>query len=293
MKKIMALLLILWLLPGRAGAEAEICPAREYAFSGKLKRTYDSETLKYTVETFTMGGALCYLSKIWMADPGKQIRKASSEWKKNLMRPIHLAAKIPQAALVINGSGFVSPVYPGIPENYPGTSPDYYYTPLGSLTVTDGEVYRSLTEVPFTGLTLEEDGLHMYAGVSTETVLAAHPLQTWCFYDECPLIEEDRIIMPEDWTFAAKKARRTVIGRADRNNYLILTVSAEKGIGLTLHRVNRFLTERFDLEWAFNLDGGSSSALLCRAYGKKKMETVTGGSARDADIMAFIELGAE
>ena len=213
-------------------------------------------------------------------------------WKKDILRPYDLAQTIPEAGLIINGSGYVSPVYPWIPEDYPGTGKDYYYTPLGSLTVTDGEVFRNLDGIPYTGLTLEEDGLHMYVGAENEAVLAADPIQTWSFYVECPMQMNGEILTPEDWEFAGKKARRTVIGRADRNNYVLLSVSHEGGIGLTLHEVNEFFREHFELEWLYNLDGGPSSALLARKKGNKRMKTIMGGGARDADIMAFIELPA-
>lgn len=265
-------------------------PPRGYAFSGNVKRNYDSPTLKYTVESFRYKGVLCYLSKIWMQDPGRQIRKATAEWKKNNMLPVHIAAQIPEAALVINGSGYVSPTYPWIPEEYPGESKDYYYTPLGSLTVTDGAVYRNLSDIAYSGLTLEADGLHMYVGEDNEAVLAANPEQTWSFYAECPLIRDNRVIMPEGWSFAERKARRTVIGRADRNNYLVLCVSNNGGTGLTLNDVNQFFLKNFELEWLYNLDGGPSSALLCRGQNRKKLTTIMGGKAKDVDIMAFVEL---
>ena len=77
-----------------------------------------------------------------------------------------------------NGSGFVSPLYPEIPENYPGVSEDYFYTPLGSLTITDGEVFRNLEGVPYYGLALDADGLQMYTGADNGEVLATEPSQT-------------------------------------------------------------------------------------------------------------------
>ena len=78
----------------------------------------------------------------------------------------------------------------------------------------------------------------------------------------------------------------------DANNYLILSVTNEDDtIGLSLHSVNNFFKKYFpDLEWLYNLDGGPSSALLARKQGKPRMRTVAGGRAKDADIMAFIEL---
>lgn len=274
-------------------AEELVCPMREYDFSGNVKRTYDSPSLKYSVESFRYEGVLCYLSKIWVQDPGRQIRKATSEWKKNIKLPVHIAEQIPEAALVINGSGYVSPTYPWIPEDYPGQNKDYYYTPLGSLTVTDGEILRNLDGVPYFGLTLEKDGLHMYTEEDNEIVLAAHPSQTWSFYVECPMIRNNKVITPEGWSFAGRKAKRTVIGRVDRNNYLILSVSDDGGLGLTLQDVNRFFLKHFEMEWLYNLDGGPSSALLCRARNRKKLTTIMGGKAKDADIMAFSELPGE
>ncbi|MBP5726999.1 MAG: hypothetical protein J6Y48_07975, partial [Clostridia bacterium] len=102
--------------------------------------------------------------------------------------------------LAINGSGFVSPQYPEIPDNYPGTSEYYYYTPLGSLTVTDGEVFRNLENVPYYGLALDADGLQMYVNADNEEVLATNPSQTWSFYTNCPMLLDNEDILPAGWT---------------------------------------------------------------------------------------------
>ena len=76
----------------------------------------------------------------------------------------------------------------------------------------------------------------------------------------------------------------------DRNNYLILSVTDDGGFGLTLEDVNRFFLKHFEMEWLYDLDGGPSSALLCRSRNRKKLTTIMGGKAKDADIMAFTEL---
>ena len=275
---------------GEEAPAAESFPPREYDFTHRAYRSYDSETLKYRIETFTVKGCRCYLTKVWMQDPARQIRKATSEWKKNIKLPKEMAAAVPGAALAINGSGYWSPVYPDVPENYPGAVEDYFYTPWGSLTVTDGEVFRNLEELPYCGLTLEADGLHMYTGESTEKVLSANPSQTWCFRDACPMLRGTEVLTPEEWPFAEAKARRTVIARADRNNYLILSVSNEGRAGLTLHEVNEFFLNHLETEWVYDLDGGPSSALLARRKGARKMSRIMGGGAKDIDIMAFTEL---
>ncbi len=276
-----------------AAGEA-VLPPREYEnFTHKAYRSYDSATLKYKIETFKIKGCRCFLVKVWMREPGKQIRKATADWKKNIQLPAAMAKKIPGAALAVNGSGYVSPTYPWIPDNYPGTGKDYYYTPLGSMTVTDGEVFRNLEGVPYSGLTLEADGLHMYTGEENAAVLARNPSQTWSFYVQCPMQRNGEILTPRDWAFAGVRARRTVIGKADRNNYLILSVTDEGGYGLTLHDVNDFFLKYFETEWVYNLDGGPSTALLARKSDKKRLVTIAGGAAKDADVMVFTELQAE
>ena len=106
----------------------------------------------------------------------------------------------------MNGSGYVSPRYPEIPENYPGSSEDYYFTPLGSVTVTNGEVFRNLDGVPYYGLALTEDGLQMYTGADNEAVLAEQPVQTWSFYTSCPMLRNNEDLLPEEWDFADRRA---------------------------------------------------------------------------------------
>lgn len=290
-RKFLCLLLCLMCCVTAALAEepADFFDQAEAESIGRFVRDYDSPTLKYTMEKFLMEGEICYLTRIWVQDPARQIRKATSKWKEDVKTADRLAAKVEGAALAINGSGFVSPLYPWIPENYPGTNEDYYYTPLGSLTVTDGEVFRNLEGVSYYGLALDEDGLQMYVDADNEEVLATSPAQTWSFYIGCPMLRDNEDILPEDWEFADQLASRTVIGRVDKHNYLILTVTRERGKGITLRRASEFFRENFRTEWVYDLDGGQSFALMSRKPGKKRMITIATGGAKIADIMAFTE----
>lgn len=275
-----------------AGTAEEPFPAAEYSWHPKYPIcTYESETLRYSLGKFGACGTTCYLAEVWVADPYRQIGKVSAPWKEAIALPLTMVESVPEIALAVNGSGYVSPVYPWIPDNYPGTNADYYYTPLGSLTVTDGEVYRDLEGVPYYGITLEKDGLQMYTGEENSAVLANEPFQTWSFYVQCPLIRDNESILNIGWSFAERSAMRTVIARTDRNNYLILTVSNSGTAGMTLFEVVDFLLYHYDhIEWAYNLDGGPSSALIYRRAGKKLFHTLWGGKAKDMDILYFKEL---
>ncbi|MBE5804221.1 MAG: phosphodiester glycosidase family protein [Clostridiales bacterium] len=285
MKKLLVLLLLLMLC---VSAAAEPLPPREYSFQGQVKRTYESDTLKFTVERFSYEQTLCYVTKIWMADPGRQIRKATAVWEESLAMPEDMASQVEGAVLAVNGSGYVSPVFPEIPDNYPGGSADYYYTPLGSLTITDGQVFRHLQGVPYYGLTLQQDGLHMHVGENIESILPTEPTQTWSFYEGCPMILDHQSILDESWSFAKARAIRTIIAKMDDNNYILLTVTNEEHYGLSLIQCVALLQERFDPLWAYDLDGGPSSALMCREQ-DGSWKKIFGGRREDADIMAFTE----
>ena len=142
--------------------------------------------------------------------------------------------------------------------------------------------------MPYYGLTLEMDGLHMYNGVDNDTVLMASPTQTWSFYERCPMIQDHQDILDRTWDFANKRAARTIIMRMDANNYVIVTATSSRGI--TLCDAVDWIHEQFDPEWCYDLDGGPSSALISRKVGKKTLKVVYGNKSKDADIMAFTEL---
>ena len=291
MRRLICLVLCLMLAAPAVLAEepASFFDDAEAQKFGKITRTYDSPTLKYTVDKFLLDRELAYITRIWVKEPGRQIRKATSAWQKNVKKPETIAKKIEGVALAVNGSGFVSPLYPWIPEDYPGKGKDYYYTPLGSITVTDGEVLRNLEGVAYYGLALDEDGLQMYVDADNGEVLATNPVQTWSFYVGCPTLRNNEDILPAEWEFADHHASRTMIGRIDRNNYVILTVTKERGKGISLRRGAAFFQEHFNTEWVYNLDGGNSIALLSRKRGKKKLVTIALGGASIVDVMGFIE----
>lgn len=294
MKRVLLWMLAVSFLFGFSASSAEEnYPPQAYTEKGRAIYTYESDHLRIRTTRFMLHNVTAYMSQIWMSDPGRQIRKVTADWETNVMKPVELSPKMPDAVLMTNGSGFISPKYPWIPENYPGVSEDYHFTPLGSLTVTDGTVFRNLLGVPYSGLTLEEDGLQMYIQTDPEEVLSHGILQTWSFYEQCPMMLRNEIILPEDWTFANKRAERTVIAKLNRNNYILLHVSNDGGLGWTLWEACNFLKKRYVTEWVYNLDGGPSSTLIIKKTDTGKKKIVTGGTAKITDMMAFFDLPEE
>lgn len=281
------LLILLCLLP--LCARGEELPLWPYEESGVLVAEHHSDTLSWRIEETQVEGAQVFLSKVCMADAGRQIGKATADWEQNVLSTGEIVLRAPEASLIINASGYVTRVYSWVPENYPGRNSDYFNTPLGSLTVTDGEVFRHLEGVPYYGLTLNTDGLRLHVGEDPAQVLAQQPAQTWSFYEECPVIRDHASILDPDWRFTNTRAMRTIIAKMDDHNYLILTVTrGGKQRGLTMQQCVDYLLAAFDPEWAYNLDGGPSSALMYRDE-EGKLITVWKNGQENADIMYFAE----
>ena len=118
-------------------------------------------------------------------------------------------------------------------------------------------------------------------------MMAQQPTQTWSFYEGCPMINDHVSILDREWSFAIRHAARTIIAKVDANNYVLIT--ATSSVGLTVVDATDFLMKEFDPEWAYDLDGGPSSALLCRNVGKKTLKVLYGGKSKDADVMGFVE----
>ena len=272
----------------------EAYPPETYDFSGKrISARYESDTVRYTIESFTLDSIPCLLTKIWVRDPERQIRKANAPWGESLANPMDLAKQIPETVLATNASGYITKQYPDIPESYPGEPSDYYFTTLGSLVVTDGEILRKLDGVPFYGLALSADGISLYRGADNAMVLASSPRQTWAFFESCAMMVNGEDLLPEegDWPMAKEQHPRVVLARVNRNNYLLLHVPVRQDShGLSLYRINLFFMRNFETEWVYNLDGGHSTTLIYRTREKNaRLTRIAPNRQPVADILCFTD----
>ena len=270
-----------------------VFPPETYAFARRVYSRYESETVICTIESFTLDSIPCLLSKVWVRDPERQIRKVNAPWGQSLANPLNLAKQIPETVLATNASGYITKQYPDIPESYPGDPEDYFFTTLGSLVITDGEVLRNLEGVPFFGLALSKDGITLWQGADNDWVLAASPRQTWAFFEACAMQVGGEDVLPEEgtWPMAKDHYPRSVLARVNRNNYLLLHVpNRDDSHGLSLYRINRFFSRNFETEWVYNLDGGYSTTLIYRPQKKNARLTRLAPNRQPvADILCFTE----
>ena len=106
---ICAVLLLMMVLVGSACAEEIHEPFVWSGVKTKVVRSYESEDLCFTIHRLMIKKrTTCYVTTIWMKEPGRQVKKAAAEWGKSLAAPSKLAKKVPEAAVVINGSGYIN-----------------------------------------------------------------------------------------------------------------------------------------------------------------------------------------
>lgn len=141
-------------------------------------------------------------------------------------------------------------------------------------------MFRCLTGVPYYGLSLTRDGLHMHVGDDPADVLAANPTQTWSFYIECPVIRDHQSILDPNWRFTTAPAMRTIISCIDEHNFILLTVTRDGSRALTMRQCVDYLQSAFDPLWTYNLDGGPSIALYYRLSPEEDWVRVAGGTSR-------------
>ncbi len=82
-----AVMMLLAVLMSAVCAEDACNPQYTYHWTGKAGASYQSETLKYTIETTLINECKCYITKVWMQEPASQIRKATAEWEVGLLLP--------------------------------------------------------------------------------------------------------------------------------------------------------------------------------------------------------------
>ena len=115
-RRLCCLLLAVFACAGAARAEEPaVFPPETYDFAKRQSARYESETLVYSIESFSIDGSLCLLTKLWVRDPQRQIRKVNAPWGTALADPMALVKQIPEAVLSTNASGYIRTLRKAIP----------------------------------------------------------------------------------------------------------------------------------------------------------------------------------
>lgn len=83
-----------------------------YAVQGIEVASHQSDTMHWRIERIEQEGAVCYLTKIYLLDPGTQIRKATANWERDIQYPVDMAAKFPTRRCSSTAAATSAPLFP-------------------------------------------------------------------------------------------------------------------------------------------------------------------------------------
>lgn len=261
-----------------------------YGLKGTAVSTYDSDTLKISVEKVSHSGTTCYVSKVWVKDPTVQLTKCAAKWRKNLQRPSALAKQNSKVVLAVNGSGFYNSSWHSVPHAY-GSDSSNYCTSAGSIVIINGKIMRNVSKVPFTGIAITPGkGLTGYFEASTSNVLADKANNTFAFEIHSKrkkFIYFDGKSCSCDFTGISA---RTVFVKVNYNNFYIITVKGASGsAGLGPSALKSLIRKMGACQWAYNTDGGGSTTLLAKPSRSGKLKRIYGDGRSIGEIFCVTE----
>ncbi len=195
-------------------------PIYNHSFSGRLLEHYQDSSIDVKIEEADG----FFITKIWIADPSKQILKEDigSSWNKKLKRVEEMMQGKNNAIVACNGSGFAHTPFWVEQEKYGG---DWDNTPIGHLVITNGVIRRKRSSYnKDTLLGIMSDGsLKFFSGASYDTIINAGTISTIRFGG---LLIKDGV--KKTSSTGTGSAPRTAIGQIDRNNYIIIVAKASR-----------------------------------------------------------------
>ncbi len=255
-----------------------------------------------TLKVYIIKKGSTYITKIWAADPYKQLNKFDSpQYGKNLYRPKVLLEKAMNSKnlgnkllIGFNASGFyLANVYDKASvSKYPA----YDKTSVGTLVITDGKVvrnaYSKAYKTWFTAGVNPNGELLVFTDAKesnsstkkkwADTVINSKIRNTFTFASI--LVKDGKksnvtTSMPS--VNSAKK--RQAICQVNKNNFVLIT-------GTSLNReklITLMLNEKCTI--GTNFDGGGSIALLYKAPNSSKIEAILGNGRALTEVGYFSE----
>ena len=219
--------------------------------------TYSDDTINVKTELIDN----VYVTKIWVKDPSKQVKKASATWGTTLKTVEQQMRDKSDAIVACNGGGFMRANNWEPAENslYKTLNLKWDKTSSGNLVLTNGKTMRALKNA--SGAELKTNGqvgilpngsLKFYTGTTYKNVIDDGVKNTFTFTGYM-LINNGVINSNCD---SINKAIRNCVGQIDANNYVILTSYTNE----TIKRMAE-VGKKVGCQYLYNFDGGGSTTL--------------------------------
>ena len=230
----------------------------KYAISGTVIQTYKDESIEVSIEKIDR----MYVSKIWIAEPSKQIKKAEGDALIG-----NMLAPIPNVIIGTNGS----------------------YDNAGKVVITNGVITRTSNDESHFILGINKSGRLMQKElykswmrpISGSEMLEMGIVNTFASWPGA-IIENNKY----DSGLAEQNKdhrARTAVGQVNENNYIL--INASDSAGVSIPSVGE-MAQRLNCSFLYMLDGGRSTALWFR----QSYIIPSSGNRKRPDVLYFTTL---
>lgn len=264
----------------------EYKPIFSHSLNGKVIKSYSDSSINVKIEDYSK----YYITKIWLKDPSKQVKKVEAGWGTDL-KTVNTMLNATNGAIVgCNASGFYKSGAwtPSSQWDKGILRTSWNLTTEGNLVISNGIVRRKIAgEKCNTIMGILPNGSFAYfEGTSYDEVIKLGVKDTIAFG---PLLLKDGKKYTQSQAFRLRKtlteSRQTsIIGQVDENNYIIIT--SKSGKNATLNEITN-LGLQLKCKFLYNFDGGGSSSLWFRNT-KSGVGTNIKGSRAVADALCFV-----
>ena len=230
----------------------------KYAVNGTVIKTYKDESIEVSVEKI----AGMYVSKIWIADPSKQIKKID-----NYAEIGDTLSNIPKVIIGSNGGYF--------------SSADSH---VGRAIITEGRIISTSKENNTQIMGIYRNGKLVYNEIKNKTAQEMVNMGIVNTFGAWPgaLIENGKYNSAWVNVDNGKVNHRTAVGQINENNYIIIINCDNRLSYAGLAQMG----QRLDCQFLFNIDGGGSTQLwMQNEYIKRSYEY-----RKVADVLYFTTL---
>ena len=251
--------------------------------SGTVVQSYSDSSIKVSVEKISE----YYVTRIWLKDPSKQLRKQEAGWGEALKTVNEMLNATEKTIVGCNASGFYLKGSWTPKEDEIKKTP-WNKTTEGFLVITNGVIRREIENKNCNALlgVLPNGSLKYYENNPYSDVHNDGVKNTFTFG---PLLIKDgqpykQVIGSPRQSYAGS-GMRTTIGQIDSNNYVIITTKSKA----TLNEIAT-LGVRLGCQILYNLDGGGSTTLWFRGKLTGNGTQVMKSGRAVADALCFVSL---
>ena len=260
---------------GKSSSNTEESSTKASAFTGDL--SYADDNINIAISEYTYQNSQIYVADVQLSSLDYLYTAfADNVYGKNITAKTSETAAANNAILAING--------------------DYYGARNSGYVLRNGVLYReSAQSASQEDLVIHSDGSFSViteGSASASSLAASDALQVFSFGPALIIDGEIAVSTTEEVGKAKASNPRTAICEIEPLHYLLVVSDGrtDESEGLSLYELASFLQENFDIQTAYNLDGGGSSTMVFNGM-LVNNPTTSGSSISERSVSDVICIG--